>query len=576
MGKLSKGQIEMISVSALNMSLCNFKEINPNINWNDKEPSWDGNIYLYQDNNHKKSLLKGKIPVQVKGTEVKKFERKFVSFQMELSDIKNYYNDGGVLFVVIQIISNTEYRIFYRFLLPVDLKNLINEIAENGTNSKAVHINNILNEKSKFNIECDQFLLHRNRQGINLVEMAITLDQIKDKQIEFVGDRNLFNMLNKDVYFYTKDEFEAYIPIIDKIELKSFAYNVERNLIINDKKYFDNFKLVNYPDRQIQIIGDEIEHDITNNKITIKSSTKDIVTRLNTIEFIEGIIDKSKEAKIKNELKTMSEHKKLILDLVEVCEKFSIPKESIKLSEMTINDSETLKILINTKSFSEFLQENEQLYSPNIIRVDFFGNKILLICIEVDKLKYYIDYFEEDEAFDLISEFEGTNISMGKFSILNHLDLLSHNFNINIVKKSIESVIGRCNKDNKIILSEQYNLLALESIKAWDISGENDYLDLAEYILEEFEYYLTNEIFIINKSQIEKRKESKLSEETKECLYELKCKKNLEDDNYNEIMASIDILLDSEEYFKFNFKNIVDKKKFMDYPIYNLYINNSK
>lgn len=35
----------------------------------------------------------------------------------------------------------------------------------------------------------------------------------------------------------------------------------------------------------------------------------------------------------------MSEHKKLILDLVEVCEKFSIPKESIKLSEMTINDS---------------------------------------------------------------------------------------------------------------------------------------------------------------------------------------------------------------------------------------------
>lgn len=163
--------------------------------------------WLYQDNNHKKSLLKGKIPVQVKGTEVKKFERKFASFQMELSDIKNYYNDGGVLFVVIQIISNTEYRIFYRFLLPVDLKNLINEIAENETNSKAVHINNILNEKSKFKIECDQFLLHRNRQGINLVEMAITLDQIKDKQIEFVGDRNLFNMLNKDVYFYTKDEF---------------------------------------------------------------------------------------------------------------------------------------------------------------------------------------------------------------------------------------------------------------------------------------------------------------------------------------------------------------------------------
>ena len=90
MKKFTNQQIEMISTSAINLLLCNFQDITPDINWNDKEPSWDGNIYLYENNSSQKKFLKGKIPVQVKGTEVKRFNRRFHSFQIAFSDIKNY------------------------------------------------------------------------------------------------------------------------------------------------------------------------------------------------------------------------------------------------------------------------------------------------------------------------------------------------------------------------------------------------------------------------------------------------------------------------------------------------------
>ena len=37
---------------------------------NDKEPCWDGHLYLYSGDKRDKKHLLGRVPVQVKGTEV--------------------------------------------------------------------------------------------------------------------------------------------------------------------------------------------------------------------------------------------------------------------------------------------------------------------------------------------------------------------------------------------------------------------------------------------------------------------------------------------------------------------------
>ena len=41
---------------------------------NEKEPCWDGHLYLYSDGKRDKEHLRGRVPVQIKGTEVERFQ----------------------------------------------------------------------------------------------------------------------------------------------------------------------------------------------------------------------------------------------------------------------------------------------------------------------------------------------------------------------------------------------------------------------------------------------------------------------------------------------------------------------
>ena len=64
--KLDKKAIETISVNAVRDSIVTSEFLDQFIADNDKEPSWDGAVYIYGDKSKKKSSLKGRMPVQVK------------------------------------------------------------------------------------------------------------------------------------------------------------------------------------------------------------------------------------------------------------------------------------------------------------------------------------------------------------------------------------------------------------------------------------------------------------------------------------------------------------------------------
>lgn len=87
---------------------------------NDKGPCWDGHLYLYDvDGKNKKNLL-GRVPVQVKGTEVKRFETKKWKFKLEKSDLQAYLHEP-TFFIVCQIKKNSkERKLFYRELLLLE------------------------------------------------------------------------------------------------------------------------------------------------------------------------------------------------------------------------------------------------------------------------------------------------------------------------------------------------------------------------------------------------------------------------------------------------------------------------
>lgn len=59
--------IETLSVNAVKNSIVTSDFLDQFINDNDKEPSWDGAIYIYDNKSKKKSNFVGRMPVQIKG-----------------------------------------------------------------------------------------------------------------------------------------------------------------------------------------------------------------------------------------------------------------------------------------------------------------------------------------------------------------------------------------------------------------------------------------------------------------------------------------------------------------------------
>ena len=132
--KPNKTVIEMTSVSKVKDAVLRTGVVEPDIRENDKTPSWDGELRLYksQESFSKDSLI-GNIPVQVKGTWVNRFSKNKATFQVEVSDLKNYLQGGGVMFFLVQIKDFDCYKIYFASLLPFDLRRLLDEAKDQNT-----------------------------------------------------------------------------------------------------------------------------------------------------------------------------------------------------------------------------------------------------------------------------------------------------------------------------------------------------------------------------------------------------------------------------------------------------------
>ena len=119
----NSNQIELLAVNAVEDFFAKIERINPMIPLADKEPSWDGFLYLYSDDSMKKETMIGRIPVQVKGKTGEFVES--LSYPINTSDLRNYMREGGCIYFVVLINDRQERKIFYRMLIPVELQNIL-------------------------------------------------------------------------------------------------------------------------------------------------------------------------------------------------------------------------------------------------------------------------------------------------------------------------------------------------------------------------------------------------------------------------------------------------------------------
>lgn len=96
---------EKLGVNHLTIALSQTDYLVANIEYNDRTPSWDGDIEVYKraDNIHLKSDLICKIPIQVKCQKQNNLKKESIYYPVSMADINNYLYCGGTVFFVVYV-----------------------------------------------------------------------------------------------------------------------------------------------------------------------------------------------------------------------------------------------------------------------------------------------------------------------------------------------------------------------------------------------------------------------------------------------------------------------------------------
>lgn len=176
--------IEDSAVNALKTVLYRCPLIEPYISDNDKTPSWDGAIFVYSHPERKKEQIVGRIPVQVKGTETQ-IVSDIATYSCDLSDLRNYYNDGGCLYFRISVLPQAgDYTIFYSALHVYDLKKILDE-AEKHQSSYTIRLNKFpSNSPEAITALCMDFVENAKKQKSIIGRELQSLDDLEQSGVK--------------------------------------------------------------------------------------------------------------------------------------------------------------------------------------------------------------------------------------------------------------------------------------------------------------------------------------------------------------------------------------------------------
>lgn len=245
--------IESIAVDTLSLCLAETDYLVPYIKKRDKEPLWDGYVAVYrqQKHCHRNDLFAGRVHVQMKGKAVLGLGDT-ISYSISVNSLQHYITEGGAIFFVVGITPEKKKRIYFKALLPFDIRQ----------------------ELDKFN-EQDTLTLHMQsfpESDNEIVELFLNHLQDKQKQLAFVqlsSQASIRNEDGKDVRYdvgfisidkSTSSPFaplfksERYIYQLEKTNfgeltipvgkgwVEKISTNVNGSISANGKQYFSSYK----------------------------------------------------------------------------------------------------------------------------------------------------------------------------------------------------------------------------------------------------------------------------------------------------------------------------------------------
>lgn len=276
--------------------------ISQNISENDKEPFWDGHLYLYAKDDKAKNSFIGRVPVQLKGKEMQTFKRTKFKYNISINDLKAYLHEPTVYIVCQEKNKGKDTLLFFRCLLPETVKKILRGKGKQDTVSVAMR--SIPKTLADFENILKVFCGNAKKQISYANKMPFTFEDMKKRKIKnfsFIAPSRKMSPIevmgylsshNSFLYAQIDKEFNIEVPISNEIESISFHNVVKRDVAVGGKVFFTEYKNDVKDGRLIISIGDVLTFSFLLNsdnpdcRATFRSCSKTLDDSIKDAEFI--------------------------------------------------------------------------------------------------------------------------------------------------------------------------------------------------------------------------------------------------------------------------------------------------
>jgi Holliday junction resolvase len=268
---LDNDRIEQLATTAAKMELLKDECLAPFISEQEKGPSWDGHIYIYRSNKKSKDNIYRRVPVQVKGKEVKRFGGKTKSFQCDIPDLVNWSNEGGAFLFVVEVKEDTTSKIYYADLLTTDINNLLEKTLKSQT-TKNVIVKELKPRRLKFLLL--NFAENKDKQVGRTPIPIEKINQLYEINFEVKTDKSdnfdPIELVDTDIVIYERFNLQdQFAPLAKRFHISSFVKPLNRKVQINRKTYYDEYQVETTKDTESLIFSRSTKIDLGKEKSQI-------------------------------------------------------------------------------------------------------------------------------------------------------------------------------------------------------------------------------------------------------------------------------------------------------------------
>ena len=592
--------LEKLATSAIEKEIAKTDLLSSFINSGDREPCWDGHIYIHEDKKKTKKNIK-KVAAQVKGKAVRTRDAKrTISYPISCDDLRAYMMNGGTVFFVVYLNKDTGdvLQIYYVSLLPVMVKKLLDEKKSRRTISVKFHKFPADNARKtelflNFYEESKKQVSFAGKDLPN-VDDLIKKGLLENISFSYTGlgacpDTRLLPKIidGKSLTLYANIKGgTAPIPIEYFDEITNITTSKDTNIPISVKGhiYYDKVKTIATADTIEQQIGSSVKI-IAPNVDKVDSSIKihlninltgTLTEQIEALEFIIALVDNEAfnfgdaefpakfpqseldrmEACNFPEMLSNRKHIKEVLDSMNV-------KKDLELSKCTSDDIDNLMRIVNSIGDHRIIRGEIDEKNPGQ-KIKIANLTVAVVYIKANGGCRIYDFF--GNRFDVKWAPEGMEpVEVSQFMMMRPDDYLT------LDNLDLEKVV----ENFKIIPPstthfELSNNCMLSMLNAYDKAPNPELLNAARQMnvwLGQHTDFLSSEIVTLNRLQIELR-ERPLEFSEKQELYTIATTAK---DEFQRLGAFL--LLDEQEEARKIFDTLEEDRLnlFKGFPIYKFY-----